>query len=505
MNELDQDGNSLFLLAQTAMEKGEVEKAEGYLREIVDLMGRTHHMSHLSLRALADISIEQGRYKDAINTSIDLLDAQIITFGVSHAEPSRTLESILSLCKSTGHSNMCAEIECMVETARGFDKDNRSMRKTRSSRVKSVEEEGAVEKLKKKIVGKLVELIKNIELARDLPGGWILGGIVGTFIACYLILFFLNMGAFHEGGRELLKYGTEYTTADGARKLELTSATDLVVQTGSSSLKLTFRAFGYSWRDVGPLMCCSFLDKERWFTQQDNGFRDSDGVIFYRSDAPELAIVHQMNEVMRTANQYYKEKESYPKHIKNISEDSFRYLNPFNREMDFPSIRTVRLEGKKSPTTIKFFQGLKRGGKWPDELELRAGSIECCRILYGQSQDQEFVMHGCDRNGKLLTGADGQVFLLSGYKGQPSEGVSVSEYMGLRAPTYCVLKAPPNMVPLLFPFMKFRFVALYVTLTLFLSFAYLLLRRSNWRGQALVLVILSNVTTLIAVLGVCLP
>lgn len=252
-------------------------------------------------------------------------------------------------------------------------------------------------------------------------------------------------------------------------------------------------------------MCSSFLDKEQWLSQEDNRLRDVDGVIFYRKDALDLAIVHQMNEVMRSAEQYYKEKESYPKHIKNISQDSFRYLNPFNKEMDFPSIRTVRFESQKAPGAVKFFQALKKGGKWPNELDLRAGSIECCRVLYAQSPDQEFVIHGCDHAGSLLTGADAQVFLLRSYKGHSSEEHVPSFEMGFRSPAICVLRAPPKMVPFLMPLLKYRFVVLYTALTILLSLAYTILRRSNWRGQALLLVVLSNMITLVAVLGACLP
>ncbi len=122
----DQEGNRLFSVAMIALENGDFAKSERLLRETIETMGPKHPVSLLSLKTLASIAQEQGRYEESLHLSLDLLDSQISTFGINHAEATRTIRGILDLCKELKDDNIAREVEAMVKTASDYDKNNTS-------------------------------------------------------------------------------------------------------------------------------------------------------------------------------------------------------------------------------------------------------------------------------------------------------------------------------------------------------------------------------------------
>jgi hypothetical protein len=504
VDEGDEDGISLILLSRTAYEKGEIAKAEGYLREVVHVMGRTHHISHQALKSLSDIAYENGRFEVAINTSLDLLDCQIITYGVNNTETTKTISSIRALCASSGNEAMADEIDVMVKTAATFEKEGRKMKGLRTNKQEVSAEESFQDKVLKFIVGRLSEMFKGKD--DKLSFTLMLGTITGIFIASQLILLLLSMTSSHEGGRELLSKGTEYVTADAKKRMELRSATELEIKSGEKKASnLSFKVFGHSWRDVGPLMTSSIFEKEHWVVEVPQGLQ-VDGVIYYRMDAPELAIVHQMTDVVGTANGYFKERGNYPKNIKQISARSFRFLNPFTKEMDFPTIRSVYLKDPQGPDTAAFFNALTNGAHWPGELDFYPGAIECCRVLYeSTTTNQNFVAHGCDRNGALIRDSRGQVLLLKSNAGEIEVKEQEIAATDLRPPTIWVLRAPPEMVSTYTPFLKYRFIILYGTTTLLMVVLNFFLRNTDGRSPALLMLAISTMVLSASAIGAYAP
>ncbi len=122
----DQEGNRLFSVAMIALENGDFAKSEKLLRETMEAMGPQHPVSLLALKTLASIAQDKGRYEESLHLSLDLLDSQIATFGINHAEPTRTVRGILDLCKELGDDSITREIESMVRAASEYDKNNTS-------------------------------------------------------------------------------------------------------------------------------------------------------------------------------------------------------------------------------------------------------------------------------------------------------------------------------------------------------------------------------------------
>lgn len=121
-DELLKAGNRNFSVAMIALESGDFAKSEKLLRETVDMMGKNHPVAMLAMKTLGGIASEQGRYDDCLEVSLDLLDAQIRTFGVNHSETSRTVRGILKICKDHGKPEVANEISMMVDAASNMEK-----------------------------------------------------------------------------------------------------------------------------------------------------------------------------------------------------------------------------------------------------------------------------------------------------------------------------------------------------------------------------------------------
>jgi ATP/maltotriose-dependent transcriptional regulator MalT len=137
LSEQDQDGNRLFSFAMIAMENGDFAKAEKLFQESIELLGKTHHVSLLAMKTLSGLLSERGRPDDALAMSIDLLETQIDLFGVNHSETTRTVNSILEMCKDLGSDDTAREIADLVKNASEVEKVKttqsfRKLRKTNS-------------------------------------------------------------------------------------------------------------------------------------------------------------------------------------------------------------------------------------------------------------------------------------------------------------------------------------------------------------------------------------
>lgn len=116
-DELLKEGNRNFSVAMIALESGDFAKSEKLLRETVEMMGKTHPISMLAMKTIGSIASEHGRFEDSLEISLDLLDSQIATFGVNHAETSRTIRGILTMCKDLGKTEIANDISSIVEAA----------------------------------------------------------------------------------------------------------------------------------------------------------------------------------------------------------------------------------------------------------------------------------------------------------------------------------------------------------------------------------------------------
>ena len=98
MTESNEPSN--FTTAIECLEAGDLARAEKLFNLTIKKLGPAHNQSHLSYKSLISIATENGEYGKALTVSLDLLDAQINTFGIRHAETSRTINNIYTLCNT---------------------------------------------------------------------------------------------------------------------------------------------------------------------------------------------------------------------------------------------------------------------------------------------------------------------------------------------------------------------------------------------------------------------
>jgi len=245
------------------------------------------------------------------------------------------------------------------------------------------------------------------------------------------------------------------------------------------------------------------IEKENWLVIKKEGLRDFQNNVYYKSDVPEKHIVHQMQEVMTTANLYFNEKNEYPSKIKQISETSFQYHNPFINEMSIPSIQTVRLNDQPPEVVADFIWMVRKGGTWPGELPLAPGVIHGCRVSYTDRDvtKQQFLMHCCDRDGAIITATDSPALVL-----QSDSGKNVDTKLSLpvpqRTPTLWLVKIPPDILPKIIPLLKYRFAAIYGAVFVVFLLFYLVTPDNRSRAGAAVLLIgslLACIATLLSI------
>lgn len=150
----NEDGNRVFSRAMFALENGEFDKSEKLLKETIEIFGNTHHISMLAMKTLAGIATDKNRLDDALTFSLDLLDAQIQAYGITHSESSRTVTSILDLCRQLGKDDVAEDVARMVEAATEQEKakSTNSFRMLRQGE-SAAREPGAIAKLFKWLGG----------------------------------------------------------------------------------------------------------------------------------------------------------------------------------------------------------------------------------------------------------------------------------------------------------------------------------------------------------------
>ncbi len=505
-DDLIKEGNRNFSVAMIALESGDFAKSERLLRETVNMMGKTHPVSMLAMKTMGGIASEQGRFDDSLQVSLDLLDAQISTFGVNHAETSRTVRGILTMCKDLGKPEIANDISMMVEVASNMERVQ-TTQSLKRLRIADTEDDGVKEdtlrqKIAQWIAMRLAKLLKRLPI---LKYGWmaIPWVFLGGWLAAYGCLFYASVNSPHTGVAAVRHESLSYITADERRQLNFNTPTDVIVQTDSKSVSVPFKVIGFDWHDIGVLLTSSILEKENWLLIKEEGLRDLHNNVYYKNDAPEKNIVHQMHEVMNTANLYFTDKNRYPSKIEQISDSSFQYQNPFTQEMCIPSIQSVRLNDQPPEVVADFIWNVRKGGSWPGEQSLGPGVIHCCRLSYTDRDEikQQFLMHGCDRYGKVITASDGLALLL-----QSDTGRMVDSKLSIpapeRPPTVWVLRLPPEVVASIVPFFPYRFAAIFgASFIVFLVFYLMSSDNSSRSGAAVIMTasLIGFVTTMICI------
>lgn len=506
-DDLLKEGNRNFSVAMIALESGDFAKSERLLRETVSMMGNTHPVSMLAMKTMSGIASEQGRYEDSLQVSLDLLDAQITTFGVNHAETSRTIRSILDMCKDLGKPQIADDIAILVQTASEMEK-SQTTQSMKRLRVADIDEADGAEpntlryKIAKWIAARLGQGVKDWPLFEHSVTAMAI-----LFLVVIGLLFaglsYIKLSSPGTGVSAVRHDSLVYSTIDDRRQLNFQSPYDAIVQIDEKSLSAPFRVVGFDWHEIGILMTSSIFDKESWLVIRQEGLRDLKNNVYYKPDAPERNIVRQMKEVMNTCNLYFKEKNIYPTKMEQIGENSFQYHNPFSKEMSIPSIQTVRLVDKSPDVVADFLWMVRKGGTWPGELPLAPGVIHGCIVSYTDHNEikQQFLMHCCDRYGAIISGSDSPALILQSVGGKDVE-VKQSLLEPLRAPTLWLVKIPPEVLPSLIPWLSYRFAVVWGAIFFVFFLFYLIMPQNQARTGVAVLLVCAMIAMVASVVSV---
>jgi tetratricopeptide (TPR) repeat protein len=147
------------------------------------------------------------------------------------------------------------------------------------------------------------------------------------------------------------------------------------------------------------------------------GIRDGSGFIYYDLHAPENTISAKMRELGNKAQTFYKAKGKYPegKELDKVTK-SLTYKNPFGDASDSVTANSIGWPANLDATQVfvksRFDTSLEDGLQWEGEPKGKPGQISAAASSQKQPDASVFYVHGRDRDGALLTRADGKVLVL---------------------------------------------------------------------------------------------
>ncbi len=501
-----------FSKAIFALESGRFEESERLLKDTINMLGKTHHVSMLAMKTLVGITSERGRSEEALQISLDLFEAQIAALGVTHSETARTVKNMVDLCKELGKPDVAEHIATMVQIASEEEK----LRSTNSFRnlrlgVGGVEEVESKPNLWDRIVhyfySRFERYFKWLAKSGNATMGiTLIGGLAGLIAISYIVLFLIGTTSTKKSNVLLRKACAQYSTIDKRKRLEFVSDYQVVVALDLKTLAAPFRVYGRDWHDVGTLSTSSIFDKENWLLCTPEGLKECHAKpnVFYRYDAPERVVFQQMQEIMLTADEFFRDRGYYPEQMKQISKTSFRYMNPFTKEMEEPSLQIINLKALTRSNYESILDSLQLGGRWPGEPNLRAGCIHCCQITGGKKP--AFLIHGCDRNNRSLSGTDGLAVLLRSEDGRLVKTESDSSpLVSMRTPIYCVMDFPSELTTSITPFLRYRFSFIFGWLLIAFALLSRFVSKPKEKAVALILIGLCLILTLASVASALMP
>ncbi|MBZ0188989.1 MAG: hypothetical protein K8F91_22280, partial [Candidatus Obscuribacterales bacterium] len=165
------------------------------------------------------------------------------------------------------------------------------------------------------------------------------------------------------------------------------------------------------------------LSSSTWLEARSDGLVSGDNLIFYGPKSPELDILTYMQNAMVAADRCHREEKTYPSSFGKGSDYSFDYVNPFTARVDYPIVTKLKLPTQGFADRNQFFNHLKAGGSWPGEPALYPGSINCCQLVAETQTSffEDFIVHGCNRSGRIFQGPDGRALLLVSERGTVQE------------------------------------------------------------------------------------
>lgn len=379
------DSNS-FTKAIESLQEGDLETAEHLFITTVKALGKEHNQSHLSYKSLISIYSEQGEYKAALNTSLDLLEGQIGALGIRHAETSKTINNIYTLCNTLGKHDLANEI---MQMARDEEQKTvaSSVKRLRGedAELEEEEEEGKIELLgAETMIGKITAPVNSVFSIM----GKRLKRVVCIFILIVfsstifggLFAFKMLEGSNSDGTNRFLN--NIFVSASDDVQLKFPESKTATVVVGNQRQTLPTTIYDNVWAKLGSLLLTPVNAKEVWLYGTAQGIEGVGNFTLYASDSTEVDIITMMKNLMRTANRSFKQEQNYPKDFHLMENKSmYKYDNPFTLRVDYPIVQKLRIPDKRFKTMPQLMKSLESGGRWSGEPFAYPGAINCGHII----------------------------------------------------------------------------------------------------------------------------
>ncbi len=499
----DYQESATFSEAIRCLEAFEFEKAESLFKLTIKELGPTHHQSLLSYKSLISIASQNNDYTNALYLSLDLLDAQTKAYGARHIECSKTANNIYTICNTLGDRELAEEI---MKAVKEFERDSMT-EGVKKMRVKKgydeMEQEEAQRELDASPVKRAIKTAKAISEPEN-------AGFAGYAVLIMTIgLVFVLLGATFAFAltrgqtlkQSLASQGMVFSQADGLLSLKLTDTGAILVSSGGSKgagseKKLSYDAFSPGMKNIAALLVTNPFEKEFWMFKGPEKLVGQSNTAFYSEKAPEQIILQTAHQTLKSANEIYNDKRSYPD--ESMGEDS-KYDNPFTKRSDYPFIQKVKVSLKDTGYASKeaFMAHLEKGGTWPEEPALYPGCINCAHLSIetNASYLDSFVMHACDGSGRIFDGNGGKKLILQAERGEIITSAALKNMALDKAQSLRIWMDQPQYPELLILLLQLRQSLLSAVLSLPFFFLSLVLpspsAKSASAGMGLLFLILS--------------
>ncbi|MEZ4535021.1 MAG: hypothetical protein R3D26_08470 [Cyanobacteriota/Melainabacteria group bacterium] len=415
----DQADASYFTRAIECLEAGDLDRAEELFKLTIQQLGNQHNQAHLAYKSLISIASEKGEYNRALNVSLDLLDAQINTFGIRHAESSRTINNIYTLCNTLGKHELAKEIMQMAKDAEQKTVAS-SVKKLRGDQEELLEEEEEKIELPgaQTMIGKITEPVNSLfsimgKRLKRLVCMIIVLGLGGTIFGALFALQYLEKGR-ADAVKALARQN--YYSADGGISLDFGKGGVAAFEIADKTLELPTSFYSNPAGNIGSLLLTPITSREFWIYKTPQGIDGMGDFTLYGSGSEEMEQIAMMKNIISVANRLYEEQKQYPESFKEGLENErmFVYKNPFTQREDYPVVQQLKLPDRRFQNINQLLAALRTGSTWTNETSLYPGTINCLHVTAEteNSFQEKFIIHGCDRYGRLITDASNGTYLL---------------------------------------------------------------------------------------------
>ncbi len=424
MNE--ERGSHLFSEAIRSLEDGNLDRAESYFIDALKNLEKRHHHAILSLKSLVTISTDRGDFDTAIDWSLKLLDAQTGALGHTHADVSRTVMNIATMCETQGRPEIAREVKELHQYALAAERATKAQQvKTLRESRKTIEDDqpdgtdydvGRLT-LQELVVKSTQNFYRNIDTG---TAPYVSMVFLSALTMVFIFLFAMKLCYSTEHNVLISGSQPRFSAADDRIKIQFVSPKNVDITIDDKrTLKFPFFCYGYSAIEIADLLTVLPTEKEYWLKRTPDGLIDRAGTEFFSESHTDREILALMSSLQVSADSYYKRHKLYPDSLKLIGD--FTYKNPYTKRIDYPFMQSVDIPGKLKPD--KYVQTLKRGTLWDDEPILYPGCVNICHLSRktNSSVPETLVIQGCNKQGRFFHKSDGSPYVVICERGLPEK------------------------------------------------------------------------------------